>query len=382
MDKNTLNYLKGRFKDYYRTKKIKFPPKSQNREWGYIPWDSDRMLRHKTLNEIKTENTFNTKFSPKHVYFSASQYKDPGAKNMDLKKWVGSDLIFDLDADHLPSVDEEDNFNTTLSKCKDSFINLIKILKNDFNFNNITIIFSGRRGYHAHIRNNEVQEMRSDERIEIANYIQSHIEEDIENLMKNTHFRKEKYKEYKLIYNNNIISSKFHKFLINILKEYDSKNLKKFKQEYNITDEDDEIIEELNNLQKEKHLLKLGFIKENKYQKLLNKFFNIYKEKRKVKIDQPVTTDTNRLIRLPGSLHGGSGLKVTRISSFKELKEFNPLENAIPEKFKQTNIKIKTTEETNFRMNNEKYNFKPNEKIKVPEYVGIFLMSRDKAILD
>ena len=44
--------------------------------------------------------------------------------------------------------------------------------------------------------------------------------------------------------------------------------------------------------------------------------------------DEPVTGDVHRLIRLPGSLHGGSGLRVTTIKS-KELEHFNPMVSAV-----------------------------------------------------
>ena len=43
--------------------------------------------------------------------------------------------------------------------------------------------------------------------------------------------------------------------------------------------------------------------------------------------DEPVTGDVHRLIRLPGSLHGGSGLKVTTMTS-KELEYFDPMKKA------------------------------------------------------
>src|SRR5690606_32198531 len=44
--------------------------------------------------------------------------------------------------------------------------------------------------------------------------------------------------------------------------------------------------------------------------------------------DEPVTTDTKRLIRLPSSLHGGSGLRVTPLAP-KDLDDFDPLVDAV-----------------------------------------------------
>ncbi len=44
--------------------------------------------------------------------------------------------------------------------------------------------------------------------------------------------------------------------------------------------------------------------------------------------DEPVTTDTKRLIRLPTSLHGGSGMRVQPLE-IRDLHEFEPLVDAV-----------------------------------------------------
>ena len=44
--------------------------------------------------------------------------------------------------------------------------------------------------------------------------------------------------------------------------------------------------------------------------------------------DEPVTTDTKRLIRLPTSLHGGSGFRVTPLD-LSDLGGFDPLVDAV-----------------------------------------------------
>jgi len=45
--------------------------------------------------------------------------------------------------------------------------------------------------------------------------------------------------------------------------------------------------------------------------------------------DEPVTTDIKRLIRAPGSLHGGSGFRVTELASVADLERFDPLVDAV-----------------------------------------------------
>ena len=45
-------------------------------------------------------------------------------------------------------------------------------------------------------------------------------------------------------------------------------------------------------------------------------------------VDEPVTADIKRLIRVPGSLHGGSGMLVKKLA-LSELEMFDPLNDAV-----------------------------------------------------
>ena len=54
--------------------------------------------------------------------------------------------------------------------------------------------------------------------------------------------------------------------------------------------------------------------------------FNLDEERGET--DEPVTADVRRLIRCPGSLHGGSGLRVTPLT-LRDLEDFDPLQDAV-----------------------------------------------------
>jgi len=60
------------------------------------------MLRHQSLYDLGDVDTFFADNAPRHAYFSAARYDDPGASTMSQKGWRSADLVFDLDADHLP----------------------------------------------------------------------------------------------------------------------------------------------------------------------------------------------------------------------------------------------------------------------------------------
>src|SRR6056297_762462 len=159
MDERTREYLRGRFADYYRAAEIAPPPAANEREWGHIPWTpgaGTTMVRHQSQLDLGDIGGFLTRTAPRHVYFSAARYDDPGASTMAAKGWRGADLIFDLDADHLPGVDEaEASYAEMLEACKDALQRLLDLLREDFGFTDdeLLVVFSGGRGYHVHVRN-------------------------------------------------------------------------------------------------------------------------------------------------------------------------------------------------------------------------------------
>ena len=96
-------------------------------------------------------------------------------------------------------------------------------------------------------------------------------------------------------------------------------------------------------------------------------------------IDEPVTTDIHRLIRLPLRLHGGTALQVKPVE-YENLDKFDPLEQAIPDRFKQRNIKIFTEgmEGQIVEIGGETIVLEDGINT-VPEYAAMFLMARGEA---
>jgi DNA primase small subunit len=91
--------------------------------------------------------------------------------------------------------------------------------------------------------------------------------------------------------------------------------------------------------------------------------------------DEPVTTDTRRLIRMPTSLHGGSGMRVQPLE-LRSLHDFDPLVDAVV--FGERDIKIDAGISLNMPMLGSSYEIKKGIN-KVPEAVGVFLCARGVA---
>jgi DNA primase small subunit len=91
--------------------------------------------------------------------------------------------------------------------------------------------------------------------------------------------------------------------------------------------------------------------------------------------DEPVTTDTKRLIRMPTSLHGGSGMRVQPLE-LRELADFDPLEHAVV--FGTRDIRVDLKFAMKMPMLGSTYEL-PKGITTVPEAVAVFLCCRGMA---
>jgi DNA primase small subunit len=381
MEERTRAYLRGRFGDYYRRAEITPPPDANEREWGYIPWTSGpgtTMVRHESLLDLGAVEDFLARERPRHVYFSAGRYESPSAKSMSEKNWRSSDLVFDLDADHLPSVTlGEDSYAEMLEKCKGALMRLLDFLDTDFGFEDTTVAFSGGRGYHVHVRDEGIQRLDRESRREIVDYVRG-IGLDADTLQ-TTEMRGNA--TARVIPTEGGWGRRVHRRLLEFVSEIEA-----------LDDEDAiERLQELEGIGEGRASTIYGAIRENRaaieagnleaggvgIRTLVETLVHETVAEQNAPIDEPVTTDTNRLIRLPGTLHGGSGLAVRRLDR-DELAAFDPLVDAVPETFVGHEITVEVTEGGEVELNGDSFTL-PEEVQSVPEYLGVFLMARGRA---
>ena len=388
MDERTRSYLRGRFGDHYRRVSIDPPPAAEDREWGYIPYttgDGTTMVRHNSHLDIGALEAFLASERPRHVYFSAGRYDDPGARTMDAKGWRESDLVFDLDADHLPGVDPEtDSYGEMLASCKDALWALLDFLEADFGFEDLTIAFSGGRGYHVHVRDPAVRTLGREERREIVDYVRGIGVESVDLLARVETVSGMGVKdpvEKRVLRTDGGWGRRVHGRLIALadevraadrergidrLREFDGIGEKGAATLYDaMTDNYEQIA--AGNLEAAGRYTR----------KLADLCLEAALVGDGAPIDEPVTTDINRLIRLPGSLHGGSGLCVRRIDR-ADLAAFDPLVDAVPETFRDHEIAVESDAARTVELDGETHNI--TEGINsVSECVGVFLMARGHA---
>jgi DNA primase small subunit len=89
--------------------------------------------------------------------------------------------------------------------------------------------------------------------------------------------------------------------------------------------------------------------------------------------DEPVTADTKRLIRLPGSLHGKSGLKVVTLRR-DDLDSFDPLRDAVA--FPMEPTRILPRNDATMTLGGETVTVKKGEQQDVPLPHAVFWLAR------
>jgi DNA primase small subunit len=386
VQERTLAYLRGRFGDHYRRADIEGPPDAHDREWGYVPWTAgpgETYVRHNALLDLGDLSAFLARERPRHVYFSAGRYDDPGATTMDRKGWQSSDLIFDLDADHLPSTAPTDSYAEMLAACKDALLRLLDFLEDDFGFEELSVVFSGSRGYHVHVRDACVQHLDRDGRREIVDYVRG-IGLEFDSLVEEETVGGEVGRESpatnRYLPTEGGWGERIHARLLDLmadiremdeqraldrLQTFDGVGEKKAHTAYRFAQNRFVEIERGN------------LSAHNVFDSLAQQFAPSVVADENAPIDEPVSTDTNRLIRLPGSLHGGSGLAVRPIPRDR-VDEFDPLVDAVPETFRRHDIAVDVTDGGTVQLDGDTFTLEEGHHT-VPESLGVFLMTRGRA---
>ena len=417
-------FLKRLFQAYYQEKQKEIPAVSslEFREFGFIPWEKQIMIRHIGFESQKILLNYLIDRGPKHVYSSGSLYLQPEAQNMESKKYQGCDLIIDIDVDHFytPCKDEHDfwycnnceakgtgmqekcpkcekskitKLNWICDKCLDVAKNEIKKLVYDFlipdfgtDEKDMRVAFSGHRGYHLKVESEELRKLNSDERREIVDYLTG------ENISFEVLGLGEKFQMIHGLSKENIgwsqkIMKKIEDILCKPKTEIENLLLDKNRFGFNpnvvtsFLNSKDDFLELISKGERNVWSIEgFGLIMWKNFLKGVVKHIG-------VELDEPVSIDIHRLIRYPGSLHGKTGFKVQEIE-LNELDDFNPLdesnEKLDPIVFYSKNItqKLEIVERALpiTKIKGTKYGpYIQGEKIKVPHHIAVFLLCKEVA---
>ncbi|MGQ9759522.1 MAG: DNA primase small subunit domain-containing protein [Candidatus Methanomethylicaceae archaeon] len=399
------------FREYYRQLDARelMVKDLQRREIALLFFGHDSMVRHTSFPDIFTMKQYLENKAPAHLYYSSAYYRAPQAPDMGGKGWEGADLVFDVDADHIPTpckVEHDawrcvdcgekgagfppescpkcgmkriESATWVCDKClgvaKDEVFKLIdEYLIPDFgvSLKEVEVCFSGHRGYHLHIQTEDVRMLSTDGRREVADYVRG----------LGLDPRRHGFRVMRdgAITGPDLKDGGWRGRLARSLYTYLSRCTLDELKSVVVSEEAANII-----MRNKERLLRGIMASPPSWMGLrgieLGRTIRIAKAAiREVlcNIDERVTIDVKRLIRYPNSLHGKSGLKATKLS-YSDLESFDPLKDAVV--FKSGGIKLYVRESPRVRIGDYEVGPMRDVVVEVPEGLGIYLLCKGAAEL-
>ncbi len=416
----TTQFLKMQFHRYYDRSKPTLPDRFGRREFGFMFWTAGIVQRHLGFSKEEELKSFLTSRTPAHAYYSSAYYEKPGAPTMEEKGWLGADLIFDLDADHLPG-GKALSYPVMLEAVK---LGIIKLwdrflrLKLGFDEKKMRIVFSGGRGYHIHVFDDRVVSLGSHERREIVDFITAK-GLDFKLIFRETPFDKTEFKGRVRVKTMlkaparsdpgwaGIIASGIDDFLgelenmrpeecLELLSSYPEMNEEKATSLYDnlfkvrvkgpnpirgidrVREGNMEALTDKNRDALENIIVAMEQLPLDDRVAVSPEEIRKWDERRqRGETDEPVTSDIKRLIRMPSSLHGKTGLQVIPMSR-DALDEFRPLRDAVPTAWTDEAVRMNLKNKISLEIRGEAFNLAPGVN-DVPQYLAIFLAARGLA---
>jgi DNA primase small subunit len=378
------------------------PSLFEKREFAALLLRNRIMVRHKKFATFSELKSFLCSLIPSDVYYSSAYYEQPEALEMNAKGWIGGDLIFDIDADHIPTScdkvhDEwtcggcgfagkgitpekcpacgsekfEDSTwpcETCLASAKAETIKLLDILMRDFGFSQkeMRVFFSGHRGYHVQIESTAVAGLDVVARKEIVDYVCGL------GFDAGSHGLDEKDLQIFKLTNagwSGRISKATYNFILNSKPEdYKDIRLKRNVVE-TITKNKNEILRNWDGSQRWRAIKGVG-------PETWKRIIEHSGKSQCANVDTVVTTDIHRLIRLAGALHGKTGFKKVEFP-VSAIDVFDPFVSAIAFKGGATTVFV--SDAPQFRLGDKTFGPYKNQEIELPTAAALLLVCRKRA---
>jgi DNA primase small subunit len=295
----------------------------ENREFGFDHNGEGPSDRKNVFHDVRDLEDYVRITSPYAIYSSVALYDEP----KEMEGWLGAELVFDIDAKDLPLRRCNHEAGTVCPICLEDAKELAKdtlvILKEDFGFEDIHLVYSGR-GYHIRILDDWALDLDAKAREKILAYISTANEITFEDLQsRKIMLSSGYYRAFRL---------RFGYFIMRIRFEH-LRNIGINKSNINkILNSREEILRGF-----VKKALLTAFPRGIGYKTLL-KLFALSSTFSKAYFDGRVTIDVKRILRVPSSLHSKVGLVATYIGTKEDdLKKFNPFKDAVP-KFRKREV--------------------------------------------
>jgi DNA primase small subunit len=406
---SSRDFVYSKFVEFYNNPLtvIPAPVNFEHREFAYLMFKERFMVRHKRFESMSVFQNVLARNAPSDVYHSCAYYEQPDL-DMDKKGWIGSDLVFDIDADHIPTACGKIHDAWACQKCEfsgkgitpeecpicggDRFsvktwlcdlciestrvetAKLVDMLTKDFGFalNELHVFFSGHRGYHVHVEDEAVHSLDALSRKEIVDYVTglglSILDKDAK--VKSVKGRKRLSTAKKFNLHNYGWNQRLKVGMVKFLSTVTVEDLKNLGLKNN-------------NLFKNKDVILRRAIEEGRWGSIsgvsVATWLNLAEQIKNLEtanIDTVVTTDIHRLIRMNGTLHGKTGLLKMEFPAH-QLDDFDPLTRAVA--FKKGTAKVLVSDTPEFRLGGATWGPYKNVKVVLPTAVAVMLILKGRA---
>src|SRR4030066_607808 len=363
----STRFIMKMFSKHYRQTALAMPDRFSKREFGFMFFDRQGMVRHTAFPTRASLKKYLIEQTPAHVYYSCAYYEKPDAQTMPEKKWLGADLIFDLDADHVEGA-QNMPYEKMLERVKGGGTERgDEFLLGDLGVpeDELKIAFSGGRGYHVHINSPKVLRLTSHERREIVDYVTG-TDLDIDWVFPPRPFEIGRFKDRGDSDKKRTMPSlddggwrrRIRKGINTLLDEIESMEpadahaklaelFKESKREIGKRTVEGLYTDPFGGRSGKRGVDRMR----------AENTFEVFSEKRhsdafldlvdmrvrgrmKGETDEPVTSDIKRLIRRPTSLHGKTGFEVVPLTR-RELTGFNPFDDAVSKAFGEEEVAVR-----------------------------------------
>ncbi len=412
LDPPALEWAHHRFQAYYRSTPVLPPSRFTRREFAAFPFSVQTLMRrHASFRSVEELRGFLQQEAPRHVYYSSAYYRSPSASTMVSKEWLGADLIFDLDADHLRQA-EGKSYAEQLVLARSRFRDLVDdFLLGDFGFDerDVDIVFSGGRGFHAHVHAEPVLALSSGERRELVEYIlgvgvdpgEAVIESRESDRgpalsfgaggelagMEGGSPRGGRQRPFQRLAPPDAPGwpGRLTRALFQILARWDEGGVDLAAKEMREAGAPEAVARDwANRLVRDgrgrriREGLSLDVSTTDFPPALLQQILDRARIQVQGETDAPVTTDVHRLIRLPGSLHGGTGFRVLPLSR-EQLDRFEPFEQAPIPANGAPSVDVELLADVDYPTVPERTRGREGETIPVAAATALFLTLRGEA---
>jgi DNA primase small subunit len=399
------DFVREKFSEYYKYSSgtINPPLLFDQREFGFFLLKEKVMLRHKRFSKKTDLNSFLSEAVPSDVYHSCAYYENPDFE-MSKKGWLGADLVFDIDADHIPTPCNKIHDEWSCGKCgfagkgitpevcpvcggvkfetktwpcelclqsaKEETEKLIAMLKEDFGFSpkEIHVFFSGHRGYHVHVETDSVRTLDAAARKEVVDYVSGigfmRVDEEIEEERPGR--QDMRFLDFQNFGWRRRLKMGMEKFVMNATKE-DLKAI--WIRNYNVLKKREEIIKKCF---EEGRWDSVKGVNVETWRRLARHVRDL----ESAKIDTVVTTDLHRLIRMAGTLHGKTGLLKVEFPTSR-IASFEPFKEAVA--FKKGTARVAVSSAPEFRLNEEVFGPYRNQTVELPTAAAVLLVCKGRA---